>query len=1031
MAIALVTLLSLATAQAQDIIRDSVMVGGKKVAADYTKLSDTTVMLGTGQNACISQYVGGHLSIPGEITVGGTRYRVEEVGAMAFRLCTKITSVEIKENVKRVGNFAFVGCRSIKDITLPASLERIGTGAFQSCADSIESVTCLGATPAQWEYNDVFRFHAGGIGDTKPELITAGVGLYVPEGADEAYRQANYTNPNLGWNTADGWGSFNTLNLGQAVFHIYTPADLEILRDIVNYGNKFNTIRKTVLENDIDMSAYSWDKGIGFNEEEPFMGNFYGNGHMISNLRIANENGPGGLFAHFGGHEISNLTLYNCNIFGSGPTGALAGEAGYCTISNVWIENTSVVGGEHVGGMIGSCLTTGGANVYHSVVKDLKMATIKYDHSDMGGLIGKCYGGRARNCAIIGDLPDLVYIDMGLLTTDAVLPFVGLSEGNNDFYEENSYATSNFFARYTPKSFEKPDFDLVVSTKKTLEYIDTNNNTVSTTYNATTMKSLFLIPKLGLDEWIYAPDEYPLPQVFADRVPVQVNKATYCSAAVAQSRVNGLTPETLSPLAFLDLSPDGYLSEEYQVAQLWIDENFAFDPATAPQASHTPYLPIGTATIDARQGVRFDRTLEVVKDGIEPVQIPNTFLDENGYPQIDEFGDVAVDGTYTTLYYRPVYANAASCIYLPYPITINDGVRFFQPTDVSFNNQQAQVTMRQLSLDTTEPWQPYYLLLNDAPINLSNLSHVVVQPRPAVSELTFGDQGKCHMLGAARPTTSATPIHYGLSDFMTFTANNATVPAWTSFLTYDGGTADNTFTIKKELALYDAENNAEAIERFAQTKLDVCLSGRTFYKDDTWYTICLPFDLDYLRGTPLEGATLRYMTDSKVENGTLTIDFEEVQAIGAGIPYLIKWSHAPKVKNPVFKNVILKDMTLGGLTSGVVRFKGCFSPYLLFANDKNMLYLGENNQLFYPEEDMMVNSFRAFFQVKESLVQDPGTINRIMLNFDGVLTDIEDLRVDEPLFFDNGWYTIDGRRLTEKPSMPGIYINQGKKVLIK
>ena len=54
-----------------------------------------------------------------------------------------------------------------------------------------------------------------------------------------------------------------------------------------------------------------------------------------------------------------------------------------------------------------------------------------------------------------------------------------------------------------------------------------------------------------------------------------------------------------------------------------------------------------------------------------------------------------------------------------------------------------------------------------------------------------------------------------------------------------------------------------------------------------------------------------------------------------------------------------------------------------------------------------------------------------MLNFDGVLTDIEDLRVDEPLFFDNGWYTIDGRRLTEKPSMPGIYINQGKKVLIK
>ncbi|MBR4782299.1 MAG: hypothetical protein IK023_00200, partial [Bacteroidaceae bacterium] len=29
------------------------------------------------------------------------------------------------------------------------------------------------------------------------------------------------------------------------------------------------------------------------------------------------------------------------------------------------------------------------------------------------------------------------------------------------------------------------------------------------------------------------------------------------------------------------------------------------------------------------------------------------------------------------------------------------------------------------------------------------------------------------------------------------------------------------------------------------------------------------------------------------------------------------------------------------------------------------------------------------------------------------------------------WYTLDGRRLTKKPTAPGIYINKGKKVLIQ
>ena len=292
-----------------DIIKGYVLIDGKSVSAEYTLLSENTVSVGSGQNACIPQYTSGFHTVPGTITVNNTTYEVVEIGSVAFRFCDKLTGVEISENVRRVGNYAFVGCKSLKEITLPASMQSLGSGAFISCLDALLAVNCLSATPPTWEYNDVFVLHQRGIGDTEPGFIPLKVELFVPEGAIDTYMNANYTNSSIGWNYADGWGSFNSLHLGQSTFHIYRPYDLESLRDILSHGNTYNTIRNVVLENDIDMTGHVWDKGIGLSEEEPFLGNFDGQDHTISNLQINNTNGPGGLFAYYGGSYLSNLKL--------------------------------------------------------------------------------------------------------------------------------------------------------------------------------------------------------------------------------------------------------------------------------------------------------------------------------------------------------------------------------------------------------------------------------------------------------------------------------------------------------------------------------------------------------------------------------------------------------------------------------------------------------------------------------------------------------------------------------------------------
>ena len=47
----------------------------------------------------------------------------------------------------------------------------------------------------------------------------------------------------------------------------------------------------------------------------------------------------------------------------------------------------------------------------------------------------------------------------------------------------------------------------------------------------------------------------------------------------------------------------------------------------------------------------------------------------------------------------------------------------------------------------------------------------------------------------------------------------------------------------------------------------------------------------------------------------------------------------------------------------------------------------------------------------------------------GITTGIESVANGQPTM-DNSWYTIDGRKLGEKPTQKGIYIYNGKKVMI-
>lgn len=220
----------------------------------------------------------------------------------------------------------------------------------------------------------------------------------------------------------------------------------------------------------------------------------------------------------------------------------------------------------------------------------------------------------------------------------------------------------------------------------------------------------------------------------------------------------------------------------------------------------------------------------------------------------------------------------------------------------------------------------------------------------------------------------------------------------------------------------------------------VFLKGRTIWKNGRWNTLCLPFSLSTLDGTPLEGATVKTLSSASFADGKLTLNFgNAVDAIEAGKPYMVKWKTTTiNSDDPKFENVTISkannDITAPNTVSGeesVVTFCGIFSPYNIEGEDRTMLYLGDDKTLFFPSAKMTLGAFRAYFRLQGITAGDLAAGARsVVLDFDDETTLINEVSGNNTAETD-AWFSLDGRRLASKPSVKGIYLNNGKKVIIK
>lgn len=246
-------------------------------------------------------------------------------------------------------------------------------------------------------------------------------------------------------------------------------------------------------------------------------------------------------------------------------------------------------------------------------------------------------------------------------------------------------------------------------------------------------------------------------------------------------------------------------------------------------------------------------------------------------------------------------------------------------------------------------------------------------------------------------------------------------------ITYDNKTAKAeslTVGYKKldlpSFTLTEGDNDLLILEN-ENTDANVTVT-RNLVADSAWYTLCVPFDVEDVKITPLKDAEVRKYQSM---NGA-TMNFEATTSLKAFHAYLVR--PTKDIYDPVFEDVTLvaeSDNVVDG--SDGYSFVGAVSETKLKTDGTN-LFLGADNKFFVPStDDCTIKALRGYFVVPEGTNE-----TKLGINIDGETTLISALNNDT-LKQDGKVYNLNGQYIgTDINTLQkGIYLVNGKKLIVK
>lgn len=223
------------------------------------------------------------------------------------------------------------------------------------------------------------------------------------------------------------------------------------------------------------------------------------------------------------------------------------------------------------------------------------------------------------------------------------------------------------------------------------------------------------------------------------------------------------------------------------------------------------------------------------------------------------------------------------------------------------------------------------------------------------------------------------------------------------------------------------DENSDNIVKTAEN-VNVTLK-RTFFHDNAWNTLCLPFDVDANKvATAFADAEIREIDLSKCTGNT--IQFVPATEIKAGVPYIIKWNENVAEAKPfeeTFDGVMLVAEPKPVKVNNDITFTGFYK--MTAASElggTSVAAIGAGSKLFTVGEGKM-KGFRAAFVLSSN-----AQASKYKVVIDGTATGIEDLVIDGAKA--NGRvYNLNGQYVGNSLNglQPGLYIQNGKKIVVK
>ena len=224
-------------------------------------------------------------------------------------------------------------------------------------------------------------------------------------------------------------------------------------------------------------------------------------------------------------------------------------------------------------------------------------------------------------------------------------------------------------------------------------------------------------------------------------------------------------------------------------------------------------------------------------------------------------------------------------------------------------------------------------------------------------------------------------------------------------------------------------DNTDAIAEAAGHKVNLTVTGRTL-NADAWNVMVLPFKMstyDFINdlGCYAVFNTLKSASGADVKFGL------ELTELKANEPFLVK-PQAAITTDMVFNGGDDTGVTIVNVTPsktvGSATFVGTYAPISpLVAQDG--MYVPQGGKFVpytttYPES--VFPATMAYL-----LVNATGEARITVEEADGSTTAISNISADGVAMKADGWYTVNGVKLQGMPTEKGIYINNGKKVVIK